>query len=69
MNTADIDPLLHPLKDLLPVPIDGIGVKAHHSGSLKEERVIGVLRALTAVKAVKALGFLEEKARSYMLNT
>lgn len=56
MNTADIDPLLHPLKDLLPVPIDGIGVKAHHSGSLKEERVIGVLRALTAVKAVKALG-------------
>lgn len=23
MNTADIDPLLHPLKDLLPVQIDG----------------------------------------------
>lgn len=23
MNTADIDPLLHPLKDLLPVLIDG----------------------------------------------
>lgn len=34
MNTADIDPLLDPLKDLLPVPIDGIGVKANHFGYL-----------------------------------
>lgn len=32
LDSADIDPLLDPLKDLLPVPIDGIGVKANHSG-------------------------------------
>jgi len=34
LNTADIDPL----KDLLPVEIDGIGVKVNHSGYLSFPR-------------------------------